>query len=137
MAPQWWVKLKSKCGKVSDRVKLEPGSPWKLLEKAVQTKFKCSYEKGTDIRIPFSNPHTMNPIIAPADKSELPVILCKIIDDIDVDRCKGKQLATKIIQYSNNPFLQDTEKSQQSCPCTTRRMTYTTPRVCVGMNRKA
>jgi hypothetical protein len=78
MAPQWWVKLQSKCGKVPDRVELEPGSPWKLLEKAVQTKFKHGYEKGTDIQICLSNPHTVNPIIARADKSEVPAILCKL-----------------------------------------------------------
>jgi hypothetical protein len=66
----------------------------------------------------------VNPIIARADKSEVPGILCKIIDDIDVDRYKGKQVATEFIQSSNNPFLQDIEKPQQSCPCTTRRMTY-------------
>jgi hypothetical protein len=67
----------------------------------------------------------VNPIIAQADKSEVPASLCKTIDDIDVDKHKGKQLATKLIQSSNNPFLQDIEKPQQSCPCTTRRMTYT------------
>jgi hypothetical protein len=108
-----------------------------LLKKAVQTKLKHRYEKGIDIQIPLSNPHTVNPIIALADKSEVAAILCKIIDGINAYRSKGKQLATKIIQSSNNPFLQDTEKSQQSCPCTTRRMTYTPPRVCIGMNRKA
>jgi hypothetical protein len=112
MVPQWWVKLKSKCDKVPDRVELEPGSHWKLLEKAIQTKFKRGYEKGTDIQIPLSNPHTVNPIIARAGKSEVLAILCKIIDDINVDRHKGKQLATKIIQSSNNPFLQDIEKPQ-------------------------
>jgi hypothetical protein len=100
-----------------------------LLEKAVQTKFKHGYEKETNIQIPLPNPHTVNPIISPADKSEVPATLCKIIDDIDVDRRKGKQLATKIIQSSNNPFLQDTEKSQQSYPCTTRRMTHTPSKV--------
>jgi hypothetical protein len=42
-----------------------------------------------------------------------------------VDRHKGKQLATKVIQSRNNPFLQDIEKPQQSCPCTTRRTTNT------------
>jgi hypothetical protein len=96
-----------------------------LLEKVVQTKSKHGYKKGTDIQIPISNPHTVNPIIAWADKSDVPAILCKMIDDIDVDRCKGKQLATEIIQSSNNPCLQDIEKPQQSCPCTTRRTTYT------------
>jgi hypothetical protein len=87
MVPQWWVKLKSKCGKVPDRVELEPGSPWKLLEKVVQTKFKRGYEKGTDFQIPLSKPHTVKPIFAQADKSEVPAVLCKIIDDIDLDRC--------------------------------------------------
>jgi hypothetical protein len=125
MAPQWWVKLKPKCGKIPGRVELELASPWKLLEKVVQTKFKHGYKKGTDIQIPISNPQTMNPIIARADKSEVPGILCKIIDDIDVDRHKGKQVATEIIQSSNNPLLQDIETPQQSCVCTTRRMTYT------------
>jgi hypothetical protein len=58
MMPQWWVKLKSKCGKVPDRVELEPGSSWKLLEKVVQTKFKLDMKKGQIFRFPYLT-HTL------------------------------------------------------------------------------
>jgi hypothetical protein len=130
------VKPKSKCGKVPDRVELELESPWKLLEKAVQTKFKHGYEKGTDIHILLSNPHTVNPIIALADKSEVPAILCKIIDDIDVDRHRAKQLlrsfspaiihSCKILKNPNRPAL-----------VLPGEQYIHSPRVCIEMNREA
>jgi hypothetical protein len=50
----------------------------------MQEKFK-DYPKGTDITIPLTEPCTVNPIVRGAQKEEIPAILCKIIDDIDID----------------------------------------------------
>jgi hypothetical protein len=50
----------------------------------MQEKFK-DYPKGTDITISLTEPCTVNPIVRGAQKEEIPAILCKIIDDIDID----------------------------------------------------
>jgi hypothetical protein len=47
-------------------------------------KFK-DYPKGTDTTISLTDPYTVNPILRRAQKEEIPAILCKIIDDIDID----------------------------------------------------
>jgi hypothetical protein len=79
-----WEKLKRKWGKNKTRVEIEPGSPWKESEMLTQEKFK-DYPKGTDITIPLTDPYTVNPIVKRAQKEEIPAILCKMIDDIDID----------------------------------------------------
>jgi hypothetical protein len=77
-----WEKLRRKWSKIKTRVEIEPGSPWKETEMLTQEKFK-DYPKGTDIQI--TDPYTVNPIVRRTQKEELPSILCKIIDDIDID----------------------------------------------------
>jgi hypothetical protein len=77
-------KLRRKWGKNNTRVEIEPGSPWKETEMLAQEKFK-DYSKGTDITIPITDPYTVNPRVGRAQKEEIPAILCKIIDDIDID----------------------------------------------------
>jgi hypothetical protein len=52
-----------------------------------------------------------------AQKEEIPVILCKIIDDTNIDQRRGKQLVNKVLG-KNNPFT-------EACPATTRKVTYT------------
>jgi hypothetical protein len=82
-----------------------------------QEKFK-DYPKGTDITIPLTDPYTVNPIVRRAQNEEIPAILCKIIDDIDIDQRRGKQLVNKVLG-KNNPFI-------EACPATTQKVTYTT-----------
>jgi hypothetical protein len=53
IVPQWWIKLKSKCGKVPESVELELGSPWKLLEKEVQTNSNMDMKRGQIFRFPY------------------------------------------------------------------------------------
>jgi hypothetical protein len=57
-----------------------------------------------------------------AQKEEIPVILCKIIDDTNIDQRRGKQLVNKVLG-KNNPFT-------EACPATTRKMTYTPVKGC-------
>jgi hypothetical protein len=89
-----WEKLRRKWGKNKTRVEIEPGSAWKETEMLMQEKFK-DYPKVTD-------PYTVNPIVRRAQKEEIPAILCKIIDAIDIDRRRGKQLVSKVLG-KNNP----------------------------------
>jgi hypothetical protein len=49
-----------------------------------QEKFK-DYPKGTHITIPLTEPYTVNPIVRRSHKEEIPAILYRIIDDIDID----------------------------------------------------
>jgi hypothetical protein len=90
-----WEKLRRKWGKNKTRVEIEPGSPWKETEMLMQEKFK-DYPKGTDITIPLTDPYTVNPIVRSAQKEEIPAILCKIIDDTDIDQRRGKQLVNNV-----------------------------------------
>jgi hypothetical protein len=43
--------------------------------------------------------------------------LCKIIDDTDIDRRRGKQLVNKVLG-KNNSFI-------EACPATIQKVTYT------------
>jgi hypothetical protein len=52
-----------------------------------------------------------------AQKEEITVILCKIIDAIDIDQGRGKQLVNKVLD-KNNPFV-------EACQATTRKVPYT------------
>jgi hypothetical protein len=79
-----WEKLRRKWGKNKTRVEIELRSPWKETGMLTQEKFK-DYPKGTDTTIPLTDPYTVNPIVRGAQKEEIPAILCKIIDDIDID----------------------------------------------------
>jgi hypothetical protein len=106
-----WEKLRRKWGKIKTRVEREPGSAWKdaNAEMLTQEKFK-DYPKGTDITIPLTDPYTVNPIVKRAQKEEIAAILCKMIDDIDIDQRRGKQLVNKVLG-KNNPFI-------EACPAT-------------------
>jgi hypothetical protein len=79
-----WKKLRRKWGKNKTRVEIEPGSPWKEKEMLIQEKFN-DFPKGTDITISLTDSYTINPIVRRAQREEIPAILCKIIDDIDID----------------------------------------------------
>lgn len=83
---------------------LKPQSPWRTCERIIQGKFP-KYKKGTDVAVPLSNPETLEPILARADRKEIPGILCKVIDDIHSDRMKGKRLVKEAIQNAKNPTL--------------------------------
>lgn len=83
---------------------LKPQSPWRTCERIIQGKFP-KYKKGTDVAVPLSNPETLEPILARADRKEIPGILCKVIDDIHSDRMKGKRLVKEAIQNAKNPAL--------------------------------
>jgi hypothetical protein len=98
-----WKKLKRKWGKNKTRVEIEPGSPWKETEMLTQEKFK-DYSKGTDISIPLTVQYNVNPIVKRAQKEEIPAILCKVIDDIHIDRRRGI-LVNKVLG-KNNPFIE-------------------------------
>jgi uncharacterized protein YqgV (UPF0045/DUF77 family) len=111
-----WKKLKRKWRKNKTRVEIEPGSPWKETEMLTQEKLKY-YPKGTGTTIPLTDSYTVNPIVRRAQKEEISAILCKIIDDIDIDPRRGKQLVNKVLG-ENNPFI-------EACPATTRKVTYT------------
>jgi hypothetical protein len=71
---------------------------------ANKEKFK-DYPKGTDTTIPLTDPYIVNPIVRRAQKEEIPATLCKIIDDIDIDQRRGKQLVNKVLG-KNNPFTE-------------------------------
>jgi hypothetical protein len=71
-------------GEAEKYMEIEPGSPWKETEMLTQEKFK-DYPKGTDITIPLTDPYTVKPIVRRAQKEEIPEILYKIIDDIDIE----------------------------------------------------
>jgi hypothetical protein len=73
-----WEMLKRKW------VKIRPGSPWKETEMLTQEKFKY-YPKGTDVTIPLTDLSIVNPIVKRTQKKEILAILCKIINDIDID----------------------------------------------------
>jgi hypothetical protein len=97
-------------------VEIEPESPWKEIEMLTQEKFK-DYPKGTDTTILLTDPYIVNPIVRRAQKEEIPATLCKIIDDIDIDQRRGKQLVNKVLG-KNNPYI-------ETCPATTCKVTYT------------
>jgi hypothetical protein len=78
------------------------------MEVFVQDKMKGykMKDKGTEVQIPLLSLETVEPLIARAKKQEISAILCKVIDDTDLDRCKGKQLAQKILS-KNYSFSTD------------------------------
>lgn len=87
-----------------DPAGLKPQSPWRNSERIVQGKF-VKYRKGTDVQIPLSNPENVEPILARADKKEIPGILMKVIDDIHQDRMRGKRLVKEAIQNARSPAI--------------------------------
>ncbi|XP_071467816.1 uncharacterized protein [Marmota flaviventris] len=90
-----------------EQKELKSQSPWRGIERIVQAKMP-EFQKGTTVEVTLSNPQTVQPIMERADKKEIPGILCKIIDDIDDDRLRGKRLVKEALKNgSNNPFLKD------------------------------
>lgn len=90
-----------------EQKELKSQSPWRGIERIVQAKMP-EFQKGTTVEVTLSNPQTVKPIMERADKKEIPGILCKIIDDIDDDRLRGKRLVKEALKNgSNNPFLKD------------------------------
>jgi hypothetical protein len=55
----------------------------------------------------------VNPIVRGAQKEEIPAILWKITDDIDIDWRRGKQLVNKDLG-KKSPFI-------EACPVTTQK----------------
>lgn len=84
---------------------LKPQSPWRNIEKVVQDKFpEC--RKGTKLNDLLIDPEKVQPLLETPHRKEVPAILCKVSDDVNNDRLKGKRLVREAIGKSKNLFLQ-------------------------------
>lgn len=105
---------------------LRPQALWRSCERVVQAKFP-NYPKGTAVGVQLSNPDIVEPILARAGKKEVPGILCKVINDIEEDRQRGKRLVKEALLKSGNPFLakvyeEQLEETSKAMPVTITKL---------------
>lgn len=121
---QTWKQKFKQLFKSEQKTELRPQSPWRRCEQIVQKKLP-KFDKRTSLEIPLREPEVVNLILARAPRTEVPAILCKMINGIDEDRNKGKRLVREVLvkRTCNNPFLNE----EIECFLTSMIQTTATP----------